>query len=269
MSSIDSTENTAVKEVVTAVCPEVRIAAAQVILSEADVEVSEVLRDRRDETFALVQRLLASAGIQVTFSTSKAEQSEKIVVEIPEARQPEVKSSAEVKKELTQEQKEQLFADLRTYFEADRNLHPSLKWEDVAQKLKNSSEATLVTLHKMQARGGQPTVTDFDEKTGKYRFDDCSKEIPLEGRNTTYLEAEKMAQDLGADLMEPEHYKNKFQKLDKQFDLNSFNWLKTTEENLQAGYAFDGFRHEGVVVVGPDSAVSHDVRKGFRASLWV
>lgn len=53
------------------ISPEVRIAAAQAVLSEGDIEVSEVLRDRREETLALVQRLLASAGVQMTFSTSK------------------------------------------------------------------------------------------------------------------------------------------------------------------------------------------------------
>ena len=55
--------------------PEVRIAAAQVILAEEEsVEVSEVLLNQREATLALVQKLAAAAGIQLTFSKSKSSQ---------------------------------------------------------------------------------------------------------------------------------------------------------------------------------------------------
>jgi hypothetical protein len=121
----------------------------------------------------------------------------------------------------------------------------------------------------MWERGGEPTVTDFDKKTGKYRFDDCSVESPMEGRDTTYEQAEQMAQGMGAGLMEPDHYKNKFQKLGKQFDRNSWNWLKTSKEKLKSGYALYGVRSDLGVGVHGILAGYHDDSWGFRASLWV
>lgn len=257
------------REATPVISPEVRIAAAQAVLSEGDIDVSEVLRDRREETLALVQRLLISAGVQITFSTSKNDEPAEMDVKISEAIQPELQSNAEIKRELTLEQKELLFTDLRTNFKNNMILHRGLKWEDVQHKLEKSPAATLVTLHKMQARGGEPTVTDFDQKTGKYRFDDCSDEIPMEGRKTTYAQAEQMAQDMRVDLMEPDHYKNKFQKLGKRFDRYSWNWLRTTKEKLKTGKAFDGDRHDHEVFVYECNAVSYDDRRGFRASLWV
>ncbi len=68
-------------EVATTISPEAKFAATQAILAEGDPEVTEVLRDRRDETFALVKRLLASAGIGARFSMSN--ENEEVDVELP------------------------------------------------------------------------------------------------------------------------------------------------------------------------------------------
>lgn len=120
----------------------------------------------------------------------------------------------------------------------------------------------------MQARGGEPTVTNYDQKTGKYRFDDCSVESPMEGRNTTSPQAVQMAQDMGAAVMDDDHYKNIFQKLGKQFDLNSWNWL-STKEKLSPGRALFGYRLVRGVFVFERYAVNLNGAGGFRASLWV
>lgn len=265
MSSKNSPENPLVTEPKTVISPEVKYAAVGVVLG--DIEVSEVLRDKREETLALVQRLLSSAGIEVTFSLPKNDQSQTISIEIPEVSQ--LQSQAEITEELTPEQKEVLFNNLRSDFLANMYIHPQIKWEDVQKKLENSPAATLVTLNKMWERGGEPTVTDFDIKTGKYRFDDCSRHVPQVGVNTNYVEAEQMAQEMGADLMEPEHYKNKFQKLSKSFDIHTQNWLKTSQIRLQSGEAFVGFRRNGLGCVQVKDANNHDVIRGFRTSLWV
>lgn len=267
MPSMEAAKKAPVTDLAQPISPEVRIAAAQVVLSEGDIEVTEVLRDRREETLALVQRLLSSAGIEMTFSSPKIDEPQNINIEILEASQ--LQPQAEIKKELTPEHKEVLFSNLKAKFEANMNLHPGMNWAELEQKLKSSPAATLVTLHKMWERGGEPTVTDFDKKTGKYRFDDCSLESPEKGRDTTYPQAEQMAQDMGADLMEPEHYNNKFQKLGTQFDRNSWNWLKTTKEKLQAGVALYGGRYGNGVHVYEDGADYHRDYGGFRASLWV
>lgn len=265
MSSIKKAQKAAVTDLVHPISPEVRIAAAQAVLSEGDIEVTEVLRDRREETLALVQRLLSSAGIEVTFSSPEIDEPQNVEIEMSK----QSSAVAEIKKELTPEQQKELFSNLKKNFEANMNLHPGMNWAEVEDKLKNSPAATLVTLNKMWERGGEPTVTDFDKKTGKYRFDDCSADSPQVGRNTNYAEAEQMALEMGADLMDPSHYENKFQKLGKKFDFNTWNWLKTPKEKLQAGYALLGNRRGNGVCVRERSADFHVVRRGFRASLWV
>ncbi|KKR25260.1 MAG: hypothetical protein UT55_C0047G0002 [Candidatus Peregrinibacteria bacterium GW2011_GWE2_39_6] len=53
----------AVVEVAVTVSPEVKAAAVQVVLSDGEVEVNEILSGRIGETLALAQRLLASVGI--------------------------------------------------------------------------------------------------------------------------------------------------------------------------------------------------------------
>lgn len=83
-----------VVEVATTVSPEVKVAAAQAVLSEGDVEVAEVLRDKRGETLALVQRLLASAGIQGTFSLPEVEDADALNVELADA--TEIKNPEQV-----------------------------------------------------------------------------------------------------------------------------------------------------------------------------
>lgn len=53
--------------IATVISPEAEIAGVRALLSEGPAEVSPVLRDRIDETRALIEKLAAAAGKKVRF----------------------------------------------------------------------------------------------------------------------------------------------------------------------------------------------------------
>lgn len=89
------------------------------------------------------------------------------------------------KKELSQDQREELLRKLKVRFEKNMNRHKGLQWDEVQAKLESNTEK-LWSIHEMEKTGGEPDVvvsTLSGVRAGKFIFYDCSKE----SRKTTLL----------------------------------------------------------------------------------
>lgn len=245
MASTDTqteTGETAMEGTIT-VSPEVKVAAAQAVLSEGPIEVSEVLRDRQEETLVLVQRLLASAGITATFSTPEDAESNKVGVELHQTAGPNAK-------ELTPEQvAEQWLGQFKTRFDALPQLHKGVQWVDVEKSLLANPEA-ISKLMKLDTAGFEMNVfraknngeiqfrtaqTDVTKIAAEYRtimYDQQAQaDFPQYKANGNAVD---LAASLGVELADS--------KLYKQFLVeNGWVWLQTDAATRESGNAFDGY----------------------------
>lgn len=184
------------------------------------------------------------------------------------------------KKVLSPEQREELLRTLKARFEKNIARHKSLRWADVQAKLE-AEPSKLWSLNEMERTGGEPDVTDFDEKTNEYVFIDCSAESPAGRRSFCYdreaLEARKenkpadsalgMADSMGIELLTEEDYRN-LQKLGT-FDAKTSSWIVTPEDIRKLGGAlFADFRY-GHVFIYHNGAESYYGARGFRGLLRV
>ncbi|WP_175987580.1 DUF4256 domain-containing protein [Bacillus sp. Marseille-Q1617] len=184
------------------------------------------------------------------------------------------------KKELSQEQKEELLKVLKGRFEKNMNRHENLEWEEVQAKLETDDEK-LWSLNEMERTGGEPDVIGFDKKKDAYMFCDCSLESPKGRRSVCYdreaLESRKkhkpennaidMAASMGIELLTEEQYRA-LQKLE-HFDKKTSSWVQTPADIRELGGAlFCDFRF-GHVFVYHNGAESYYAARGFRGSLMV
>ena len=183
-------------------------------------------------------------------------------------------------KELSLEQREELFQVLKVRFEKNMNRHKGLEWVKVRDKLQSNIEK-LWSLFEMERTGGEPDVVGLDKKTGEYIFYDCCTETPDGRRNVCYdneaLEARKehkpknsavgMATTMGIELLTEEQYRE-LQNFGN-FDTKTSSWLKTPSDIRKLGGAiFADFRY-GQVFVYHNGADSYYSVRGFRGSLRV
>ena len=184
------------------------------------------------------------------------------------------------KKVLSPEQREELLRTVKARFEKNIARRNSLKWADVQAKLE-AETSKLWSLNEMERTGGEPDVTDFDEKTNEYVFIDCSAESPAGRRSLCYdqeaLEARKenkpagsaleTAAAMGIELLTEEDYRN-LQKLGT-FDAKTSSWIVTPEDIRKLGGAlFADFRY-GHVFIYHNGAESYYGARGFRGLLRV
>ena len=184
------------------------------------------------------------------------------------------------KKELTREQREQLFRALKTHFEKYMDRHQGLEWTKVQARLDVSPEK-LWSLSAMEQSGGEPDVVDHDKKTGEYIFYDCSEESPKGRRSLCYdreaLNSRKenkpkgnaldMAAAMGIELLTEEQYR-KLQSLG-EFDTKTSSWLHTPSKIRELGGALFCDRRFDTVFVYHNGAESYYAARGFRCSLKV
>lgn len=184
------------------------------------------------------------------------------------------------KKELSPEQREELFRVLKDRFEKNMVRHKGLKWADVQARLGSATEK-LWSLNEMEQTGGEPDVVGKDEKTGEYIFYDCSPESPKARRSVCYdregLESRKkhkpdnnaidMAAAIGIELLTEEQYRE-LQQLG-HFDTKTSSWLKTPSDVRDLGGAIFGDFRYGKVFVYHNGAQSYYASRGFRGSLRV
>lgn len=184
------------------------------------------------------------------------------------------------KRDLTEEQKEELFNVLKERFEKNMHRHEGLDWNQIQQKLE-ANPMKLWSLHEMEKTEGEPDVIGFDKKTGEYLFCDCSKESPKGRRSLCYdreaLEARKkhkpensamdMPKEMGIEILTEEQYRE-LQKLEP-FDTKTSSWIKTPADIRERGGAlFSDYRY-GHVFVYHNGADSYYSSRGFRGLLKV
>jgi hypothetical protein len=186
----------------------------------------------------------------------------------------------ENKKELSQEQSEELIGLLKARFEKNMSHHKGLEWTKLKAKLEAHSEK-LWSLSEMERTDGEPDVIGLDNTTGEYIFYDCSAESPNGRRSICYdregLESRKehkpennavdMAAAMGIELLTEEQYRG-LQKLGS-FDTKTSSWVKTPAEIRKLGGALFCDRRYDHVFVYHNGAESYYAVRGFRGSLKV
>ncbi len=187
----------------------------------------------------------------------------------------------ENKKEITAQQKEEFFDILKVRFEKNFNLHPTIEWNKVQQKLENTAPAKLWSLLQMEKTGGEPDVVNYNATTDEYTFYDCVAESPKERRSFCYdqqaLDARKankpknsaigLATEMGIELLTEEEYRS-LQKLG-DFDTKTSSWLKTPDNIRKLGGAIFGDFRFDTVFVYHNGAESYYGGRGFRGSLKI
>lgn len=185
-----------------------------------------------------------------------------------------------IEKALSSKERKLLLETLKARFEKNMNRHAGLEWAGVQARLEASPEK-LRSLHEMERSGGEPDVVGRDQKTGEYRFFDCSAESPKGRAATCYdregLESRKehrpknsaidMAAAMGIELLTEEQYRE-LQKLGK-FDTKTSSWVKTPDDIRKLGGALFGDRRFGHVFVYHNGAQSYFSARAFRGSLKV
>lgn len=184
------------------------------------------------------------------------------------------------RKELSQEQQEELLRILKARFESNMARHEGVDWNQVQARLE-ANPRKLWSLHEMERTGGEPDVVGFDAQTGEFLFVDCSAESPAGRRSVCYdheaLEARKkhkpensavgMATDMGIELLDEAQYRE-LQRLGP-FDQKTSSWLKTPPEIRRLGGAIFGDYRYGHVFVYHNGADSYYGARGFRGLLRV
>jgi len=185
-----------------------------------------------------------------------------------------------IRRDLSSEQREQLFRALKARFENNMNRHKGHDWAQVQAKLEVNAEK-LWSLYEMERTDGKPDVVGHDNKTGEYIFYDCSAESPKGRRSLCYdreaLESRRenkprdnamdMAATIGIELLTEGQYRE-LQKLGK-FDAKTSSWVKTPPNIRKLGGAlFCDCRYDTVFVYH-NGAESYYAARGFRGSLQV
>lgn len=184
------------------------------------------------------------------------------------------------KKELPQEQRDELLKIIKVRFEKNMNRHQGLEWTKVQARLEADTEK-LWSLNEMETTGGEPDVVGHDKKTGEYIFFDCSAESPKGRRSICYdheaLESRKehkpensaveMARDMGIELLTEEQYRM-LQQLGS-FDLKTSSWVVTPAAIRKLGGAFFCDRRYNHVFLYHNGAESYYAARGFRGWLSV
>ena len=184
------------------------------------------------------------------------------------------------KKELSPEQRVELFRALKARFEKNMNRHKGLEWTKVQARLEANTEK-LWSLGEMERTGGEPDVVGFDKSAGEYIFYDCSAESPKARRSVCYdregQESRKenqpennaidMAAVMGIELLTEDEYRE-LQKLGN-FDTKTSSWVKTPVDIRKLGGALFCDRRYDNVFVYHNGAPSYFAARAFRGSLRV
>jgi Protein of unknown function (DUF4256) len=184
------------------------------------------------------------------------------------------------KKDLSQEQREEVLRALKARFEKNMNRHEGLYWAQVQAKLEADAEK-LWSLNEMERTSGEPDVVGRDKSTGEYIFCDCSAESPKGRRSLCYdreaLNSRKedkpkdsamdMAAFIGIEFLTEEQYRE-LQKLGN-FDTKTSSWVKTPSGIRKLGGALFCDRRFDTVFLYHNGAESYYAARGFRGLLRV
>lgn len=183
-------------------------------------------------------------------------------------------------KDSSAESHETLLSTLKARFEKFPQRHPEITWPQVLARLE-AHPASLETLRKMEASGGEPDVVGQDERTGEIVFCDCSPETP-KGRTSVCFDragwesrkehrpqdnAIDLAATIGIEILSESQYRD-LQKLG-EFDLKTSSWIQTPADIRKLGGALFCDRRFGHVFVYHNGAQSYYAARGFRGLLRI
>jgi len=185
-----------------------------------------------------------------------------------------------MKRELSQKDRAETLALLKSRFEKNMDRHKGLAWASVEAKLAEAPQK-LWTLAEMERTGGEPDVISLDKKTVEFIVVDCSAESPKGRRSICYdpeaLASRKehkpensaigMAAELGIEILTEAEYRE-LQKLG-EFDLKTSSWIATPADIRARGGALFCDRRYGKVFLYHNGAESYYAARGFRGSLRV
>ena len=158
--------------------------------------------------------------------------------------------------------------------------HKGLEWDKIQATL-NAHAETLWSLSEMEGTGGEPDVVGQDQKTGEYRFVDCSAETP-KGRVSLCYDREALEQRkehkpkgnatdtaaaMGIEILTEQQYRA-LQELG-EFDTKTSSWVKTPSEIRKRGGAVFCDRRYDQVFLYHNGAQSYYAVRGFRGLLKV
>jgi hypothetical protein len=174
------------------------------------------------------------------------------------ANEPE---KAHTERVLAPEQKVALIATVKARFEANMKRHEGIEWANVEAKLLANPEK-MWSLNEMERTGGEPDVVGYDKRTDKFMFFDCSAESPVGRRHIVYDRraqdlltknyprrkclgnAVDMAEKMGIKMLDERQYQDQLQILG-EFDLNTWSWIKTSQDRRRDGGAVHASRCKG------------------------
>ncbi len=178
-------------------------------------------------------------------------------------------------KSISDNEKKHLITIIQSRFEKNMQRHKGIKWNDVEQRLLKQADK-LWTLNEMEISGGEPDVIDYDKKSDKYIFCDCSPESPKGRRSLCYDEdalqsrkehkpkdsAMAVAKWMGIEMIDEKQYEL-LQSIGN-FDLKTSSWLKTPDNVRELGGAIFGDCRFGRVFIYHNGAESYYAARGFR-----
>ena len=178
------------------------------------------------------------------------------------------------------QERDKLLRTLQGRFETNLHRHKGHTWAKVGSKLEGNP-AALRALGEMEATGGEPDVTGYDDATRQYIFCDCSAESPSGRRSLCYdreaLDSRKenkpagsameAAASMGIALLNEDEYR-KLQRLG-EFDTKTSSWVATPQDVRALGGALFCDRRYGKVFVYHNGAQSYYAARGFRGVLRV
>jgi hypothetical protein len=176
-------------------------------------------------------------------------------------------------------QRDALLATLRARFESQMQRHRGVAWSAVQSALARNPDS-LMSLHAMEATGGEPDVIGNDE-AGHVTFCDFSAESPSGRRSLCYdgeaLASRKenkpagsalqVAAEMGIALLTEGQYRVLQQLGD--FDTKTSCWVQTPDDVRTLGGALFCDRRYGRVFVYHNGASSYYAARGFRGQLRV
>lgn len=187
----------------------------------------------------------------------------------------------DTKKELSQEQREDLLDVVKERFENNMTRHPDMEWEKIQAKLEAQPDK-LWSLNEMEETGGEPDVVGYDEAKDQYIFYDCVAESPKGRRSLCYdrhawesrtVDSRPantvidMAEEMGIRLLTEEEY-FALQRLG-EFDTKTSSWVEAPVGVRERGGAIFGDLRFGRVFIYHNGASSYYAARGFRGSLRV
>lgn len=178
-------------------------------------------------------------------------------------------------KSISDNEKKHLITIIQSRFEKNMQRHKGIRWNDVEQRLLKQADK-LWTLNEMEISGGEPDVIDYDKKSDKYIFCDCSPESPKGRRSLCYDEdalqsrkehkpkdsAMAVAKWMGIEMIDEKQYEL-LQSIGN-FDLKTSSWLKTPDNVRELGGAIFGDCRFGRVFIYHNGAESYYAARGFR-----